>query len=311
MCFAALVFLTVCSHLGSYGWQFDLLSHFRVQYAALWVFGVLFWGVLRAKAWTVVALLMSFVEGYQAFPFIGPSASLSNPKQLESAEPPTNAGRTIRFGALNVRTSNRQFERAREEILKWSPDLIVLTEVDQGWLDSLTVLKADYPHFIGQPRSNNFGIALYSKLPLRDPKFIELGKARLLAIDATVEVAGVPIRVFGAHVLPPMSDESTAERNLEIKDLTSALPAGQNVVVLGDFNITPFSVEFKKFLASASLTDSLVGQGWQPTWPTHFPFPSIAIDHCLYRGALDFQRRSTGQPVGSDHLPIFADFIVR
>ena len=47
----------------------------------------------------------------------------------------------------------------------------------------------------------------------------------------------------------------------------------REVVVMGDFNTTPWSGRFRKFLQDSNLRNSLGGFGLQPTWHAALPSP--------------------------------------
>src|SRR4028118_1291635 len=82
----------------------------------------------------------------------------------------------------------------------------------------------------------------------------------------------------------------------------------REVVVIGDFNSTPWSGRFRKFLHDANLRNSQRGFGLQPTWSASLPSVlMIAIDHCLHSQSITTISRATGVNIDSDHLPLFVE----
>jgi endonuclease/exonuclease/phosphatase (EEP) superfamily protein YafD len=82
----------------------------------------------------------------------------------------------------------------------------------------------------------------------------------------------------------------------------------REVVVIGDFNSTPWSGRFREFLHQTDLRNSQRGFGLQPTWHASLPSPlMIAIDHCLHSKSIATVKRATGSNIGSDHLPLFVE----
>lgn len=57
--------------------------------------------------------------------------------------------------------------------------MIVLLEVTPWLIAQLADLADRYPHRIAEPQEGNFGIALFSPLPLRNTAVISLCPARL------------------------------------------------------------------------------------------------------------------------------------
>lgn len=276
-------------------WLFDLLSHFRVVYALVLTAAAMHFLLGKSRALALIALMLACGDWCWAMPYVARQAV----PQVEA---------TFRVGQLNVHTANRRSDLVLAEVLKWNADLVVFTEVDSWWIGEFKQLNARYPHSMVEPRDDNFGIAVYSKHQLGDGRKVRLGRG-VPAIASSVEIAGRRIQILGAHFVPPMSARATAERNRELEEFEELLlPPGNSAIVLGDFNLTAFSPYFRDFLHRTGLQDSSRYQGWQPSWPTDFLVPLLIIDHCLYSSDLVLVHRYRGQPVGSDHLPIFADF---
>jgi endonuclease/exonuclease/phosphatase (EEP) superfamily protein YafD len=75
------------------------------------------------------------------------------------------------------------------------------------------------------------------------------------------------------------------------------------VVVLGDFNATPFS----RILAMIVHKSDLRRITSLPSWPTYAELPQLAIDHIfLSRDVRVLQQPRIGRPSGSDHYPLTA-----
>jgi len=74
----------------------------------------------------------------------------------------------------NVLSVNQEVEALRALIRNTDPDLILLSEPNQWWLEHLDGLEDDYPYTLQQPQENQYGMLLYSRLELeksRDPIF--------------------------------------------------------------------------------------------------------------------------------------------
>ena len=64
---------------------------------------------------------------------------------------------------MNVRSENTRHDLVIAEIRRRDPDVLVLLEVNDRWLEMLAEVIASYPHTILQPRADNFGIAVLSR----------------------------------------------------------------------------------------------------------------------------------------------------
>ena len=75
------------------------------------------------------------------------------------------------------------------------------------------------------------------------------------------------------------------------------------LVVVGDFNATPWSPALRTFLDELDLN----GLNVAATWPVWFGFAGIPIDHALVSENLIITHIETGPNIGSDHRPVMID----
>ncbi len=244
---------TVGGFLGSLWWVFDLASHFRWQYllasAAVLVVALL----LRQMAVAAALTLLLIVNLCLILPFYYPRSQASE-RQAE-----------LRLMMLNVQSSNREFARARDVIHDESPDVLFVLEFNDQWSQGLEEIEAEYRFAARVPRPHNFGIAVYSRLPLRNTLTIEIGEQRLPALLTSVEAKGRLLTLFGAHVLPPVSRRAAEQRNLQLRDIAGRIRSLNGpVALLGDLNCTSWSPHLRRVATDAGLVDSRQGAGFSP-----------------------------------------------
>jgi endonuclease/exonuclease/phosphatase (EEP) superfamily protein YafD len=187
--------------------------------------------------------------------------------------------------------------------------VIGLVEVDDRWLTHLAPALQSYPQQITAPRSDNFGVALFTALPMT-------GAAESLGSDvptvvATVERDGTPLRVVLTHPLPPVGPSQFASQVGQLAVIarrarTEAAP----LIVMGDFNATPWSRPFRDFVATSGLCDTRAGFGSQASFPADSTLLRIPIDHVLVSCTIGVRSRSIERDVGSDHLPVLVDLVI-
>ncbi len=288
-------------YLGRFWWFADNLSHFRVQYAAgLALVAVILFLLRRREAagWFLLVALINLAEVLPYW-FHGPA---------EAADP----GTFSRAILMNVNSRSGDPGRVAETIRHYDPDLVVLEEVTDGWLETLEGALAGYPHRETSPRSDNFGIALYSRFAFLDSGVVFPGESKVPSILADLEGPGGRFRLIAAHPLPPISRGYADARNRQLRALADLVRESKDpVLLLGDLNATPWSTHFRRLLRRSGLSDSLRGAGLQPSWPTFQPLLRIPIDHCLYSPRIRIVRRRLGPAIGSDHFPLIVDFEIR
>lgn len=273
--------------LGRWHWLLDLFSHFRWQYAGICLLAI-GWALWRRRRWIVAAAVASLIlNGW----LIGSLA--------KGAVKTTGA--SLRIVSLNVMTSNPNKEGVLRYLQGTHADVIFLMEVDAAWMRKLEVLKVTHPHGLIQPRQDNFGVALFSRVPLKEVKVVRDRVSELPSIQARLVNEGKEWVIYGTHPLPPMGAEGTRLRDVQLKSVAAHV-GGLDVpaLVIGDLNSTPWSEGMSLIQAGGKLGYGGAGNAWKPTWRAGSIF-GIAIDHALCTAPLIIVRREIGPDVGSDH----------
>ncbi|MCB0311057.1 MAG: hypothetical protein KDD42_07470, partial [Bdellovibrionales bacterium] len=108
---------------------------------------------------------------------------------------------------------------------------------------------------------------------------------------------------------PPLDNSALRNNRLLLRRLATRLRLLEgNLLVVGDFNATPYSSFYENFVDWVSLENSMSGFGYWRTWNALNNFERFSIDHVLMRGdlkILDFRRKSS---FGSDHFPLVVTF---
>lgn len=291
---------TLFGFLGRFSWFLDLFSHFRVQYLiGLGVLGLLH---LLGRRLRTAATFLGFtcVNLALVLPlyFGKPVAPLVD----------TMPG--LRAMLINVNTRLGDAERVRTVISQADPDILVLEEISERWMADLTWLTNSYPYSITEPREDNFGIGLFSKLPFAESEVATIGEAGVPSILATVITGRTNLRVIATHPLPPGGRDYSYWRNEQLDRLPEAIRSPLPVLLLGDLNVTPWNDHFRKLLSRSGLRDSARGYGVQPSWPNFTPFLRIPLDQCLHSPDIVIINRRIGDDVASDHYPVIVDFVI-
>ncbi len=288
---------TLLGFLGQFHWLLDLLAHFRVQYAiGLSTVGLLLLIGRRpqtAAAFLALALL---------------NTTLIVPLYLRPPAPVPEKAHHLRAMLLNVNTQGGDIQRVRQAIENIDPDILVLEEISALWIRSLASLTNTYPHGVTEPREDNFGIGLFSKLPLDKGEIAYIGEAAVPSILATIKVDNDRLHVIATHPLPPGGADYSRLRNDQLAQLPSYVDRRASTMLLGDLNVTPWSTHFQRLLDHTGLLNSLQGYGVQPTWPNFSWLLRIPLDHCLHSSNIVINQRRVGPDVGSDHYPVIVDF---
>jgi endonuclease/exonuclease/phosphatase (EEP) superfamily protein YafD len=203
-------------------------------------------------------------------------------------------------------------------------DLIFILEIPPGTIDKLSDLThyqlvtanttSPRPNYT-QP-TNHAQALLIAKRPnlsILGTRILNLpadNRRPLLAADILFQ--NKPLTIVDFHSIRPRHAQSIAYQTIEFEAMAqwsrSQLNAGQSILLIGDWNTTPWSLSYRRFLAGSGLIDSMVGRGVQASWNADWPaFLRIPIDHAWHSASMQIRDRHLGPHLGSDHLPLRVD----
>jgi len=279
-------------YLGLHGWPFDLFANFRVQYMAILAICVVALTIVRWRKTALVALVgVAFTTASMA-PYFTERPALPPPQS-----------RVLTLLTFNTWFRNDNVDAVANFLERSGADVLVLQEVDVPRLSEFAALLPSYPHHTATPKVRR-GLAIFSRTPISGIEHFEIPERVTRITRARVEWEGQQIVVFGAHLRWPISRFKAHQRAFELTMLAEHVKRETGpVLVAGDFNLTPWSQHFTRFLDASSLNDCAVGQGLLPTWPSQFWPARIRIDHCFASQHWQIRDMKLGPSMGSDHLP--------
>ena len=291
---ALLCAATIAGFLARFWWVFELATHFRLHLAVSLAGLAVIWAV--KGRWRIASICGAgaAVNAVLVLLVLWPT---------EAAVP--QVGIRLRLVSLNVHTENERSDLVLKFLQTADADVILLLEVNETWMNAMQPLRANYLQVIAEPREDNFGIALFSRLPLTNSEVIELGKAEVPSIATIISVGGEKVFLLGTHPLPPGSAEYARQRNEQFHEIAALINRRKlPTIVLGDLNCTPWSPYFTALLGDSGLKNTSPRRGLFGSWPAWLPFARIPLDHGLVSPNICVIEKRLGPPVGSDHLPL-------
>jgi endonuclease/exonuclease/phosphatase (EEP) superfamily protein YafD len=230
---------------------------------------------------------------------------------IQMKKGPETRGETIKLLVANVYQDNRDTTRIAGLIHQYAPDLILLVEMDEWWVNALALPDRDYPHRIINPLDNTYGMVLYSRL-----KIVRYAVQFLVEDDVPSLVADLEtrdrkmIRLYGLHPKPPVpgeSDDST-ERDAEILIVgREAKKCKYPVIVAGDLNDVAWSYTTNLFLKVSGLLDPRIGRGFFSTFHADYRLMRWPLDHVFCSSHFYLHELKRLPSIGSDHFPMFIE----
>lgn len=300
--------LAAASAVGQRVWPLELIVHFWPQLGI----ALLLAGLGSALAGSLKAATAQVLGAVILLVYVGASLIGASSPAGSAFTRPGPSSPDLRAVFANVGRWNVHHERLIEVVRRVRPDIIGLAEIDDAWLESLSVLADEYPFRSVAPRDDNFGVGLLSRFPLSNTAVESLGRADLPSILATVETPTGAWRVIVTHPVPPFHAAAFASRNIVMAGIAARVRTdGPPTVVLADLNATPWSPYVRDLRHNAGLNSSASGLRARYTWPAGFPPLALELDHCLFsdRAAAVGHRVLDG--IGSDHFPILCELVRR
>jgi endonuclease/exonuclease/phosphatase (EEP) superfamily protein YafD len=283
---------------GPWIWAADVLTSFVVQVAALALLVAIPTALLKRPVGAGASVVALLAAGWV----------LRAPLSAPAVQPVDGTDVSVFFA--NVLRVNPTPDALRAQLDRADPDVVVLVEPNQAWLDQVGPWLPLHTHRLKHPQDDNFGMAVFSKLPLEDVSLDFLGPQPgrpVPTITARVVLPQGSFHLIAAHPFPPVGASSAASRNGWFDAV--APMSGPDTLLIGDLNAGPGSPHLQGFLDDAKLRSARgIGGG---TWPSHWPAPlRVPIDHALVGSELGVGQVSIGEPFGSDHLPLVVELHV-
>lgn len=297
---------------------FDLFNHLQL---------LLFLGLLTSMVLTVPLFLRSrWQRPVLVLSLVGLVASGITvvPEAVAgfAARPalPDDGRPVLKVMTHNVFGLNYDMQRVNAVILAEDPDIVVLQEYfDEQEVDLHPLLSERYPHFVRCRGGKRANLGLYSKRPFDqamgagDCPEDANGSQRTAHILAAFTLAdGSTFSLMTTHVDWPLPLE---RQQAQLKVLAEAAKAVKGpLVVVGDFNSTPWSYALKGFAAETGMERqdfNLVTFPLVFTVPDEWSrrglidtIPFLPLDHVFTRNGVAVHELHLGEATGSDHLPI-------
>lgn len=280
----------------------DLASHFMMQYAigavVLIALGLLF---KSPKAVMAMLVFLFCLSSYALLPYL-------------PVTKPAPDGETLKVMQVNVLFINKDPALLKALIEKEQPDIVVSSETPPVFAQMFEGLKKDYPWQDLHPQKGNpRGLGVISKRKLVNPERIHFDHKGVPSQVFTVEVGGQDITFVSIHPFTPIENIERRDNEFRlIAERYKKAPA-KNLVILGDFNATPFCTSYKQLVKDLNLANTRDGFGIYPSWPTFLPasFLRIPIDHVLVSSTIAVHNFSTATQIGSDHLPTVTEISIK
>jgi endonuclease/exonuclease/phosphatase (EEP) superfamily protein YafD len=217
--------------------------------------------------------------------------------------------RRVRLLIANVLQTNRDVREYIDLIAACDPDLVILAETDPYWEHSLREIEPAYPHTIKCPLANTYGLLLYSRLPLIEPKILFRVEHDVPSFSARIKLhTGDAFQLHVVHPRPPHVGVDTVERDAELILVAKEVKDTDiPVVVTGDLNDVAWSHTTRLFLRISGMLDPRLGRAFCNTFHAHWVLFRWPLDHLFHSRAFRLVKFQRGPQTASDHFPVVVE----
>jgi endonuclease/exonuclease/phosphatase (EEP) superfamily protein YafD len=273
--------------------------------AALAVVGVI---LARSRAVVVVGLaaIAIGINMWRLWPYTALAATqVPLPDEVDGM----SCARLLSFNVLQGNDRHRDTARLIERV---DPDILLLMETDQSWLDALEPQLSRYGYRLDRPLDNKYGMAFATRLTVDRAEMVANTSSNTPTLYATLRMGdGARFEMIGLHPRPPLPGQSTESRDANIAQAGARTPDGlSNVLAIGDFNDVPWSNTTSRFVAEGGYRDPRAGRGSFATFPADYAWIGWPLDQIFVKDGVKVEELEIGDDVGSDHLPLIAKVCV-
>ncbi len=284
-------------------WWIRILDFPRLQIAVLAALVLLAAAVVPGPGRWLIVALMGVACGYQVWR-IFPYTPLAASEMKLAAHGPGE----VRVLSSNVLMENRRHDLLLAVIAEFDPDILLLMETDQTWIDALEPALARYPTVLREPGDDHYGMVFATRLEVVEVRIVRLTTSDTPSVFAELrDRQGTAFRFVGLHPRPPVPGQSTRQRDAQIHYAARfAAKSGVPLVVMGDFNDVAWSDTSRTFKHAGRYLDPRVGRGFYASFDAKRRFLRFPIDQLFVTPDIAVVAIERRGHVGSDHFPMAA-----
>lgn len=305
-----IVFVTIWGGLPLDNWWVRGVEFPRIQ---IIVVGIIT-GIILLLFWSewqfgqrVLFIALSIALAFQ-LRMVLPYTKLWKKEVLNAKDKDDAQGRQLKIMVSNVLTPNDDTQKLVELVKDKQPDVLLTLESDKKWEKALNQIESDYPYTVKVPLDNLYGMHLYSKLELIEPKVKYLVIDDIPSIHTQIRLhCGQVIWLYCLHPMPPSpteADKSTT-RDAELLMVGKHIKDHEQTAILaGDLNDVAWSKTTRRFQRISGLLDPRIGRHFINTFHVNYPFLRWALDHIFHSACFTLVDIKRMPSIGSDHFPV-------
>lgn len=217
---------------------------------------------------------------------------------------------TLKITFQNKYYINPNIEGITKQAKELDPDIIGFAEVNE--ISEYKKYLDKYPYVFNTKLETLMGVVLFSKYELKDSEAMNASKDGDMNHSPYIKTKVVmpdksEVTLLMVHLIAPIGSNFTKLKGdaLEILN-TEANKVDGKVIVIGDFNTTPYSPQISNLRNSSKFYSASKGKGLLDTWEGP-SFLKFQIDHAFVSNSMKVDKFEVKDTLGSDHHMIFLE----
>jgi endonuclease/exonuclease/phosphatase (EEP) superfamily protein YafD len=274
----------------------DLINHFRPYLLLVFLCLIIYQALKKYQSKIWIYLVLALLLNLNTFPHL--------PSRLSS---PELSNSTIKIMHLNLLAGNNNYQKTLNLIKTHNPHLISFQEATLAWEKKIQEELTEY-NFVCKPIDSPFGICVAINIPIIEQSIFYLSDSHIPAIYIKSQVNNQYLSLVFVHPPPPFNSFFFEQRNAYYEKLINKIQGDENLILVGDLNITQWSPIYQELESKLSLRNTL--SGFEHTWPSFFPVPIFQLDHILISQNLGLIKAQVLENIGSDHFPLISEIAI-
>lgn len=298
-------------------WYSKLLDFPRLQYLILGILCLISFSFITKK-WKLSSILLVsglvaalLIQSIRIFPY------WFGEKTVPDAVENYSEDNSVSVLLTNVLITNKEGEKLRSVIREANPDIILAMEVNDWWLRALEPIKQDYKYVVERANDEAYGMALYSRLPLKNTDIQYIKHKNVPSFHTNIQLrSGKEFKLHAVHPVAPMPSDKYPDNvgDAEIELIRVGEYVSKETLpsmVAGDFNDVSWSNTSRLFGNDGKLRNSRLGRGLFNTFDSNSKIMRWPLDHYYVTEQFQLAEIRVLEDIGSDHFPILAKFVLK
>lgn len=169
--------------------------------------------------------------------------------------PEVNEKASLKVAHINLSNIENDFAEIKTVLLQEAIDIVSFQEYTPDWIEELESLSTNFPYTYDEVRIDPYGMAVLSRKKLVHADTISCSGIPSICME--IENENKHFHIVSTYLAPALDNNSLEVAGRQLDRLTSEVKESKHpVIALGEYNMTYWSPEIRKFRSETQLQNS-------------------------------------------------------